>query len=93
MKPRCKNSLLLPLLIIKYRHLKILLHVGVMKQLLTEGERYLMTFLNLLTLSQQGTYDVVSNLGSLACRGVENWYLQFMPFMTFECLTLKIQEN
>ena len=39
-----------------------------MKQLLTEGERYLMTFLNLLTLSQQGIFDVVSNLGSLAAR-------------------------
>ena len=41
---------------------------GVMKQLLTEGERYLMTFLGLLTLSQQGIFDVVSNLGSLAAR-------------------------
>jgi len=43
---------------------------GVMKQILTEGERYLMTFLDLLSLSQQGIYDVVSNLGSLAARFV-----------------------
>ena len=41
---------------------------GLMKQLLTEGERYLMTFLSLLSLAQQGTYDVISNLGALACR-------------------------
>jgi len=55
---------------------------GVMKQVLTEGEKYLMTFLDMLTLAQQGTYDVISNLGSLACRFVfrpveENCYLFF----------------
>jgi len=55
---------------------------GVMKQVLTEGEKYLMTFLDILTLAQQGTYDVISNLGSLACRFVfrpveENCYLFF----------------
>jgi len=53
----------------EYRSVAIsFLGQGVMKQLLTEGERYLMTFLNLLTLSQQGIFDVVSNLGSLAAR-------------------------
>eukprot|EP00092_Neocalanus_flemingeri_P000129 GFUD01000133.1.p1 GENE.GFUD01000133.1~~GFUD01000133.1.p1 ORF type:complete len:563 (-),score=160.13 GFUD01000133.1:138-1826(-) len=41
---------------------------GVMKQLLTEGERYVMTVFSLLTLSEQGIFDVVSNLGSLAAR-------------------------
>jgi len=41
---------------------------GVVKQLLTEGEKYTMTVFSLLTLSQQGIYDVVANLGSLAAR-------------------------
>jgi len=41
---------------------------GVMKQVLTEGEKYLMTFLNLLTFSEQGLFEVVSNLGALAAR-------------------------
>ena len=41
-----------------------------MKQLLTEGERYVMTVFSLLTLPEQGIFDVVSNLGSLAARFV-----------------------
>ena len=41
---------------------------GVVKQLLTEGEKYMMTVFSLLTLSEQGIYDVVANLGSLAAR-------------------------
>jgi len=41
---------------------------GVVKQLLTEGERYVMTIFSLLTLSEQGIFDVISNLGSLAAR-------------------------
>jgi len=43
---------------------------GVVKQLLTEGEKYVMTVFSLLTLSEQGIYDVVANLGSLAARFV-----------------------
>lgn len=39
-----------------------------LKQLLTEGERYIMTFFNVITLSEQGIYDVVNNLGSIAAR-------------------------
>lgn len=39
-----------------------------MKQLLTDGERYVMTFFNTLKFDQQGVYDVVNNLGSLAAR-------------------------
>lgn len=35
---------------------------------LTEGERYMMTFFDLLTFTEQGIYDVVANLGSLAAR-------------------------
>lgn len=38
------------------------------KQFLTEGERYVMTFFNIVSLSEQGIYDVVNNLGSLAAR-------------------------
>nr|CAD7441970.1 unnamed protein product [Timema bartmani] len=41
---------------------------GVLKQVLTEGERYIMTLFSVLTFSEQGIYDVVNNLGSLAAR-------------------------
>ncbi len=37
-------------------------------QLLTEGERYVMTLLNVLSFSEQGVFDVVNNLGSMAAR-------------------------
>eukprot|EP00096_Caligus_rogercresseyi_P011504 TRINITY_DN4531_c0_g1_i1.p1 TRINITY_DN4531_c0_g1~~TRINITY_DN4531_c0_g1_i1.p1 ORF type:complete len:524 (-),score=95.76 TRINITY_DN4531_c0_g1_i1:19-1590(-) len=43
---------------------------GILKMILTEGERYLMTFLDLLSFSEQGVFDAVSNLGSLAARFV-----------------------
>jgi len=43
---------------------------GAVKQLLTEGERYVMTVFSLLSLPEQGVYDVVTNLGSLAARFV-----------------------
>lgn len=39
-------------------------------QLLTEGERYIMTLLNVLTFAEQGIFDVVNNLGSLTARFV-----------------------
>lgn len=38
------------------------------KQILTEGERYLITVFNLLTFSESGVYDVINNLGSLIAR-------------------------
>ena len=41
---------------------------GVLKMALTEGERYMMTFFDLLSFTEQGVYDVVANLGSLAAR-------------------------
>ncbi|OXA55379.1 Protein RFT1 [Folsomia candida] len=41
---------------------------GILKQLLTEGERYLMTFFDILAFDEQGVYDLVANLGSLAAR-------------------------
>ncbi len=55
---------------------------SLLKQILTEGERYLMTLFNALTLAQQGVYDVINNLGSLAARFIflpveESYYLFF----------------
>ncbi|KRX91154.1 Protein RFT1 -like protein [Trichinella pseudospiralis] len=55
---------------------------GMIKQFLTEGERYVMTFFNLLNFRDQGVFDVVSNLGSLVARIVlapleENAYIYF----------------
>lgn len=41
---------------------------GVVKQLLTEGEKYVMSLSPVMSFSQQATYDVVNNLGSLAAR-------------------------
>ncbi|KAF5289728.1 hypothetical protein FQA39_LY03645 [Lamprigera yunnana] len=40
----------------------------IVKQILTEGERYVMTLSPVLTFSQQSMYDIVNNLGSLAAR-------------------------
>ncbi|XP_050687419.1 protein RFT1 homolog isoform X1 [Eriocheir sinensis] len=41
---------------------------GWLKEALTEGEFYLMNFFQLISLAQQGVYQVVNNLGSLAAR-------------------------
>lgn len=41
---------------------------SIIKQVLTEGERYVMTVSPVLTFSQQSMYDIVNNLGSLAAR-------------------------
>ncbi|ELT90521.1 hypothetical protein CAPTEDRAFT_96530 [Capitella teleta] len=41
-----------------------------LKQLLTEGERFVMTFFNVLSFGDQGVYDVINNLGSLVARFV-----------------------
>lgn len=41
------------------------------KQILTEGERYVMTISPVLTFSEQSMYDIVNNLGSLAARYVK----------------------
>lgn len=53
-----------------------------LKQILTEGERYVMTFLNVLNFGDQGIYDTVNNLGSLVARLVfqpveESFYVFF----------------
>ena len=47
---------------------KSFIRQGILKQLLTEGEKYLFTIFSLMTLAEQGIYDVVANLGSLAPR-------------------------
>ncbi|XP_063071284.1 protein RFT1 homolog [Engraulis encrasicolus] len=39
-----------------------------LKQILTEGERYVMTFLNVLNFGEQGVYDIINNLGSMVAR-------------------------
>ena len=53
-----------------------------LKQILTEGERYVMTFLNVLSFGDQGVYDIVNNLGSMVARFVflpieESFYIFF----------------
>ncbi|XP_064422197.1 protein RFT1 homolog [Latimeria chalumnae] len=53
-----------------------------LKQILTEGERYIMTFLNVLNFGDQGVYDIVNNLGSLVARFIflpieESFYIFF----------------
>jgi oligosaccharide translocation protein RFT1 len=41
---------------------------GVLKQVLTEGEKYVMSVSPVLNFKQQATYEVVNNMGSLAAR-------------------------
>lgn len=53
-----------------------------LKQFLTEGEKYVMTIFKILSFADQGIYDVVHNLGSLAARFIfcpieESGYLFF----------------
>uniref|UniRef100_T2M7Y8 Man(5)GlcNAc(2)-PP-dolichol translocation protein RFT1 n=1 Tax=Hydra vulgaris TaxID=6087 RepID=T2M7Y8_HYDVU len=55
---------------------------SLLKQFLTEGERYVMTLFRVLSFSQQGVYDVINNLGSLAARFIfmpieESYYVYF----------------
>lgn len=53
-----------------------------LKQILTEGERYVMTFLNVLNFGDQGVYDIINNLGSMVARFLflpieESFYIFF----------------
>ncbi|XP_045477390.1 protein RFT1 homolog isoform X1 [Harmonia axyridis] len=41
---------------------------SLVKQILTEGEKYVMTISPVMTFTQQSMYDIVNNLGSLAAR-------------------------
>ncbi|KAM5279973.1 man(5)GlcNAc(2)-PP-dolichol translocation protein RFT1 isoform 2-T2 [Ctenodactylus gundi] len=70
-----------------------------LKQILTEGERYMMTFFNVLNFGDQGVYDIVNNLGSLVARLVfqpieESFYLFFAKVLEREKdATLQKQED
>lgn len=55
---------------------------SLLKQFLTEGERYIMTVFSILSFAEQGVYDVINNLGSLAARFIfmpieESYYTYF----------------
>ncbi|CAD6190774.1 unnamed protein product [Caenorhabditis auriculariae] len=55
---------------------------SILKQLLTDGSAYVMTFTELLTLKNQAVYDAVERVGSLAARIIlapmeENCYAYF----------------
>ena len=60
---------------------------SMLKQFLTEGERYIMTIFGILSFSQQGVYDVINNLGSLAARFIfmpieETYYTYFSKVLS-----------
>ncbi|XP_070558753.1 man(5)GlcNAc(2)-PP-dolichol translocation protein RFT1-like isoform X2 [Ptychodera flava] len=60
---------------------------GFFKQILTEGEKYVMTFFNVASFADQGLYDIITNLGSLAARFIffpieESGYLFFAQTLT-----------
>lgn len=62
---------------------------GLLKQVLTEGEKYVMSISPILTFHQQATYDIVNNLGSLAARFIfrpieENSYFYFTQTLVRE---------
>ena len=55
---------------------------SLLKQFLTEGERYIMTIFNVISFGQQGVYDIINNLGSLVARFVflpieDSYYVLF----------------
>ncbi len=78
---------------------KSFLKQGILKQLLTEGEKYLFTYFSLMTLAQQGIYDAVANLGSLVARLVfskveESAYLYFnMSVIRGKAVDVKVARN
>ena len=39
-----------------------------LKQILTEGERYVMTMFSVLSFKEQGIYDGINNIGSIVVR-------------------------
>lgn len=60
---------------------------GLLKQILTEGEKYVMSVSPILTFHEQATYDIVNNLGSLAARFIfrpieDNSYFYFTQTIT-----------
>lgn len=70
----------------------------ILKQLLTEGERYVMSVFNILSFAEQGIYDIVNNLGSLAARFVfqpieESGYLYFAQILKRDELIKNQNQN
>ncbi|KAM8799907.1 man(5)GlcNAc(2)-PP-dolichol translocation protein RFT1 [Eudromia elegans] len=68
-----------------------------LKQILTEGERYVMTFLNVLNFGDQGVYDIINNLGSLVARFIflpieESFYVFFAKVLE-RGKTVKLQKQ
>eukprot|EP00052_Salpingoeca_macrocollata_P023489 m.206538 g.206538 ORF g.206538 m.206538 type:complete len:362 (+) comp22044_c0_seq7:42-1127(+) len=62
------------------------LQQSVLKQLLTEGERFVMTVFGVLTFAEQGVYDIVNNLASMVPRFIfqpieENYYTFFAALL------------
>lgn len=71
---------------------------GVVKQILTEGEKYVMSVSPVLTFREQATYDVVNNLGSLAARFVfrpieDSSYFYFTQMVSRELPLHKQDQN
>ncbi|CAJ0584832.1 unnamed protein product, partial [Mesorhabditis spiculigera] len=48
--------------------LKTMMGHSVLKQMLTDGSGYVMTFTDVLSLKNQAVYDAIEKLGSLVCR-------------------------
>lgn len=70
---------------------------GVLKQVLTEGEKYVMSISPVLNFKQQATYDVVNNMGSLAARFIfrpieDSSYFYFTQTIARD-ISLKDQEK
>lgn len=60
---------------------------SILKKILTEGERFIMTIFKVLTFAEQGVYDIINNLGSLVARCVfmpieESYYTFFAHLLT-----------
>lgn len=71
---------------------------GVVKQLLTEGEKYVMSVSPVMSFKDQATYDVVNNLGSLAARFIfrpieDSSYFYFTQMVSRELPLCKQDQN
>ncbi|XP_026499662.1 protein RFT1 homolog [Vanessa tameamea] len=71
---------------------------GVVKQVLTEGEKYVMSVSPVMTFTEQATYDVVNNLGSLAARFVfrpieDSSYFYFTQMVSRDLPLCKQDQN
>ncbi|XP_064109096.1 protein RFT1 homolog [Macrobrachium nipponense] len=70
---------------------------GWLKETLTEGEHYIMNFFPLISLNQQGVYQVVNNLGSLAARlifrSIEAAAYKYFAQMLYRGKSIKDQDQ